>query len=106
MNATGPAGVNARVDGTVSADGTQADLALSGTAPLALANQMIRPRLATGTANYDLALQGPLDLASVSGTMTTQNARIALPRLKQAIDINSGRVTLLAGLQRWTSKAR
>ncbi|MCK0170495.1 translocation/assembly module TamB domain-containing protein [Aliiroseovarius sp. S1123] len=98
MNATGPAGVNARVDGTVSADGTQANLALSGTAPLALANQMIRPRLATGTANYDLALQGPLDLASVSGTMTTQNARIALPRLKQAIDINSGRVTLAGGV--------
>ncbi|WP_282064995.1 translocation/assembly module TamB domain-containing protein [Aliiroseovarius marinus] len=97
VNATGPAGVNGRVDGTLSADGTEADLTLSGTAPLALANPMIRPRLATGTASYDLALRGPLDLASLSGTLTTQDARVALPRLKQAIDIDSGQVTLTGG---------
>lgn len=98
IDATGPAGVNGQVDGTLSADGTRADLALSGTAPLALANPMIRPRLASGTASYDLALRGPLELASVSGTITTQDARLALPRLKQAIDINSGQVTLAGGL--------
>ncbi|WP_424940123.1 translocation/assembly module TamB domain-containing protein [Aliiroseovarius sp. S253] len=97
MNATGPAGVNGRMDGTVSADGTQADLTLSGSAPLALANPMIRPRLATGTASYDLALSGKLELASLSGTITTQNARVALPRLKQSIDIDSGQVTLTGG---------
>ena len=97
MNASGPAGVNARVEGTLNADGTAADLSLAGTVPLALANTAIYPRLATGTANYDLALRGPLELASVSGTVTTQDARVALPRLKQAVDINSGRVTLAGG---------
>ena len=97
IDATGPAGVNGRMDGTVSADGAQADLALSGTAPLALANPAIRPRLATGTASYDLAVRGPLDPASLSGTITTQNARVALPRLKQSIDITAGQVTLNAG---------
>ncbi len=97
VNATGPAGVNGRVEGTLSVDGTKADLTLSGTVPLALANPMIRPRLATGTASYDLALRGPLELASLAGSITTQDARVALPRLKQAIDINSGQVTLAGG---------
>ncbi|NDW52057.1 translocation/assembly module TamB domain-containing protein [Aliiroseovarius sp. PrR006] len=101
MNATGPAGVNGHIDGTVSADGARADLTLSGAAPLALANPMIRPRLATGIVNYNLALRGPLDLASLTGTLTgtltTQDARVALPRLKQAVDITTGRVSLAGG---------
>ncbi|MCK0143497.1 translocation/assembly module TamB domain-containing protein [Aliiroseovarius sp. F20344] len=97
LNATGPAGVNARVTGSVKSDASQADLDLSGSAPLALANTAIKPRLATGTASYDLTLRGPLALASVSGTIATQNARVALPRLKQSIDINSGQVSLSGG---------
>ncbi|SMR71736.1 autotransporter secretion inner membrane protein TamB [Aliiroseovarius halocynthiae] len=94
VDGTGPAGVNGRVNGTISTDGARADLTMSGTAPLALANPAIRPRLATGTASYDLALRGPLDLSSLTGSIATQNARLALPRLRQSIDIDSGQVNL------------
>lgn len=98
LDATGPAGVNARVNGTIRTDGGSADLAMSGTAPLALANSAIRPRLATGTASYDLTLRGPLALSALTGTIATQGARVALPRLKQSVDIDRGQVTLAAGV--------
>ena len=94
---TGPGGVNATANGSVRADGSAANLDIDGVAPLALANRMIRPRLITGQASYDLALSGPLALSSLSGTVQTQGARLVLPTFRQSISIDTATVTLAAG---------
>ncbi|GKY89553.1 translocation/assembly module TamB domain-containing protein [Sinisalibacter aestuarii] len=98
---TGPGGTTLRASGTLAADGARGDLALSGRAPLALANGFIAPRQLSGMAAYDLRLTGPLALASLSGTVTTEAARASLPTFRIAFDpvratvqIAGGRATL------------
>ncbi|MDJ0626685.1 MAG: translocation/assembly module TamB domain-containing protein [Rhodobacter sp.] len=77
----GPGGTSAAVDGQVARDGTSANLAISGTAPLALANRFVLPNLAEGTARFDLRLDGSPRLRSVSGAVRTDGARLTLPAL-------------------------
>lgn len=76
-SATGPGGITGDVAGTAAAD--RLDLRATGTAPLALANPALRPRVVSGLARYDLTMVGPATLASLSGTVTTDNAGLALP---------------------------
>jgi translocation and assembly module TamB len=74
LTGTGPGGINARVSGTY---GTTADLRLSGSAQAGLANVFIRPRTITGPLTFDLALNGPPQLSSLSGSVTLSRARLA-----------------------------
>ncbi|GHC50415.1 translocation/assembly module TamB domain-containing protein [Neogemmobacter tilapiae] len=74
LTGTGPGGINARVTGTY---GSTAALRLSGTAQAGLANVFIRPRTITGPVSFDLALNGPPQLSSLSGTITLSRARLA-----------------------------
>mgnify|MGYP000382871622 CR=1 FL=1 len=82
---SGPGGTAFDTKGTVSDTFETADLALRGTAPLALANPFIRPRTISGLAQADLRLKGALSLAALSGTLTTTGARIANPDLRIAL---------------------
>ena len=95
--ANGPGGINASVNGTMKADASSANLKIDGTVPLELANRAIQPRLLTGRAAFDLSLNGPLELSSLSGTVQTAGARLALPKLGQALDINSATAVLSGG---------
>ena len=92
--ATGPGGLTADVSGVYGAD---SDLDISGSAPLALANPFLRPRSLGGTATFDLSLDGPAELSSLSGTIRTQDARIAIPRQRLSIEGLSGTVQLSGG---------
>ncbi len=75
-------GTDVNVSGSVAADGSAVDLALSGNAPpLALANPFIAPRQLDGLATYTLALNGPPELSALSGTVQIGGARAALPPL-------------------------
>ncbi|MCI2400238.1 translocation/assembly module TamB domain-containing protein [Aliiroseovarius subalbicans] len=78
-NGTGPGASMAQVTGQVLADGTRADLEITGSAPLALANAFVAPNRVAGPIAFDLSLNGPFALSSLSGQATTKGARLALP---------------------------
>ncbi len=85
LDATGPAGIAADVSGRVGNDGTM-NLSIDGKAPLALANSFISPRSLSGLAQFDLRVNGPAALSSVTGTITTSGAGLALPKIKLALE--------------------
>ena len=97
LQAIGPGGAQADVDGTLAEDASTARLSIDGTAPLALANRFIAPRNLSGTARFDLELSGPLRLSSLSGRVSTSGARLAAPTLGNALDDVGGEVTLGGG---------
>ena len=81
----GPGGTSGTVAGQLAADASRADLSISGAAPLALANTYISPNLASGPVTFDLALNGPLALSSLSGSARTDAARLILPARRIAL---------------------
>ena len=100
--ADGPGGLSARTEGRVDAQG-QLDLSLSGTAPLALANGAIAPRLLAGQARFDLRVAGPPALSSLSGTASTAGASLVLPNaglrleaISVDLGLDGGRATIEA----------
>ena len=93
----GPGGTTLKASGTIAGDGTAADLGLKGRAPLALVNESIAPRALSGMAAFDLRLNGPLALGSLSGTVDTRRARVALPTVGIALDPLAATVQLSAG---------
>ena len=88
INATGsgPGNTHLNANGTVARSGDTLDLALIGAAPLALANDLIRPRSLSGVVNYDVRIKGKPALSSVSGRISTQEARLAVPDQRIALE--------------------
>ncbi|MDX5413050.1 MAG: translocation/assembly module TamB domain-containing protein, partial [Rhodobacterales bacterium] len=97
VDATGPAGITASSAGTISQDGQRLNLTLQGTAPLSLANDRLRPNSITGILSYDLTVNGPPALSSVSGTLGTQDARVVLPGPRLALGDLAATVSLSGG---------
>ena len=98
---TGPGGMSLAVDGTVAPNLDSVNLGLRGRAPLALANSVLRGQTLSGSLSYDLSLVGPLELASVTGQLTLDDGRFAVPAQQFAIedltaraDIAGARATL------------
>lgn len=83
--ASGPGGSRFAVSGTIAPDRSTADLRASGRLPLALANRRLAPNALQGSADVDLRLQGPLGLAALAGTVTTSEATLTLPELRNAL---------------------
>jgi translocation and assembly module TamB len=83
-NANGPSGTRATVAGLVNGDGTL-NLDIAGNAPLGLANPFLEPRDLQGQASFDLTVNGPPALSSVSGTITANNATLTAPELRVAL---------------------
>ncbi|MFZ5962198.1 translocation/assembly module TamB domain-containing protein [Thalassococcus sp. BH17M4-6] len=79
---TGPGGTRATVAGTVAPDASRANLAINGNAPLALANTFTAPRILSGTAGFNLRLNGPPALESLSGTISSTDGQVILPNLR------------------------
>jgi translocation and assembly module TamB len=77
----GPGGLQAAVAGIVQPGG-RADLRARGTLPLGLSAPFLAPRALRGTATFDLGLNGPLALSSVSGTVTARDAGFIAPNLR------------------------
>ena len=97
VSLTGPAGARADVSGTVAASGATASLDIDGAAPLGLLNGVIAPRAAAGSAQFDLRLDGPLALESLSGRITTSDALVTAPVLNLALENIAGSVDLSGG---------
>ncbi|WP_176249518.1 translocation/assembly module TamB domain-containing protein [Sulfitobacter sp. HGT1] len=83
-NASGPAGTQAIIAGLVGSDGTL-NLDINGNAPLGLSAPFIAPRILQGQAVFDLSVNGPAQLGSVSGTIRTSNASLSAPNLRIAL---------------------
>jgi len=85
-SATGPGGSSADIGGQVAADASSANVDITGRASLLLASRFIEPRTLEGDLRFDLGLNGPLQLSSLSGTLTANGARFADPAQGLALD--------------------
>ena len=83
--ASGPAGTQARVTGTVGTD-ARLNLDITGNAPLGLARPFLGSRDLQGQARFDLAVNGPAALSSVTGSIQTSNATLNAPNLRVALE--------------------
>lgn len=81
LNGTGPGGLNGRVSGRIAPSFRSADLAMTGTAQAALANAFLGARSISGQTRFDLRLNGPFALSSLSGTANLEGGRFSAPRL-------------------------
>jgi len=95
-SASGPGGITANADGTYSDNG-QVAMNVDGAAPLGLANNIIAPRRASGDMTFDLAVNGPPALSSVSGEVRLANGQLTAPTLAQSLTDLAGNVRLVAG---------
>lgn len=92
---TGPGGATAQIDGQVAENFGRANVTMRGSAPLGLANSFTTAALAQGTAAYDLALNGPFALSSLSGTVQMQpGARVVANSAGLAMTLTRGTITL------------
>ncbi len=92
----GPAGADADVSGRIESGG-RLNLRASGAVPLGLANPFIEPRSLAGTASFDVSVLGPPEPSSVSGRITTQDARLALPTFLGALEDIDATIDLVNG---------
>ncbi|PTX56145.1 autotransporter secretion inner membrane protein TamB [Litoreibacter ponti] len=91
----GLGGTDASVSGTVG--GGAMALSANGSAPLALAGPFIAPRSLAGQAQFDLRLDGAPGLQGLSGTVTTQGARLSAPTFAVALEGIDARIGLSGG---------
>lgn len=98
-DATGPVNTAARTTGRVSNSG-DLDLSVTGSAPLALANVYIAPRQVSGLAQFDLTVQGPAALSSLRGPVRIENARLAVPNLRESLENINGTIAMAGGTAR------
>ncbi|MBJ3761615.1 translocation/assembly module TamB domain-containing protein [Maribius pontilimi] len=90
VDVTGPQGIQAEISGQVAESFDRANLRIDGSTPLRLANPFIEPRSVVGQADFNVAINGPLQLSSVSGTVTVQNGRFVEPSLPLVLeDLNA-----------------
>lgn len=81
FQASGPGGSSVTTSGTVSRDFATSALNVRGSGPLGLINAFVSPQSISGTMGWNLAINGPLSLQSVSGTVTASGARLIAPNL-------------------------
>ncbi|WP_292023424.1 translocation/assembly module TamB domain-containing protein [Maritimibacter sp. UBA3975] len=104
VDGQGPDGITVSVAGTVAGSGDSANLSINGVAPLELANGFTGANRVDGTARFDLGLNGPLALTSLSGTVSTSDARVSVPAAAISLDpiqanilLQNGRARIEAG---------
>ena len=97
VSATGPGGIAADIDGQYDASGGRADLRVRGNAPLGLVSSLAAPNLISGGVGFDIAINGPLALQSLSGTATLSQAQVVVPSAGIAVNRIAGTATLGGG---------
>lgn len=100
LDATGPGGTQAKITGSINQYAKQLALDLVGTAPLGLVNDFISPNSIDGLARFDLRLDGPAQLDALSGVVTVEQGRVALPNSGLTLQQLVGRVDLSQGQAR------
>jgi translocation and assembly module TamB len=96
-NATlvGPGGSTARLTGSIAQTFDAASLEIAGAAPLGLVNSLTTATLLQGTADFDLRLDGPLTLSSMTGVVSARSgARAVLPSAGLSLTLDQLRANL------------
>lgn len=93
-DAKAKADFTAQISGTWDETSGRADLGVVGEIQMAVANKLLTPNSIIGLASFDLALKGQPGLPALSGTITTNGAKFALPGLAQTIENINTTVTL------------
>lgn len=103
LRGQGPGGIDARVAGRVLETGT-ADLTIAGQAQAGLANAFLAGQLISGPVRFDLQMNGPPAVASLSGRVALSGGRIADPSVFFALegvgvtaDLAQGRAQIAGG---------
>lgn len=94
LTGTGPGGIAAQVSGRIAPTYQSADLAISGTAQAALANAFLGARSISGQTRFDLRLNGPFALSSISGTAGLSGGRFSAPNLPFGLQDMAAQVNL------------
>ena len=93
----GPGGTTLRSEGTVARDFGRVDLSVRGDVPFGLANTFIAPRSVSGRAALDLRVSGPPALGSVTGRISSSDARFVDPELGVVLENVGATVSLASG---------
>jgi translocation and assembly module TamB len=96
----GPGRIDATVKGRVAPDFSTANLAINGRAQAALANPFLTPRSVQGDLGFDLNLNGPLAVSSLSGMATLSKGRFSDPSFKFALQDMMARADIAGGQAR------
>ena len=94
FDATAPFNTTAQGQGVIDPQSNGSNFAIAGDFPLAAANPFLQPNAVQGLARFDLRLQGPLEPASVTGTVSLSDARFAMPDLRIALTDIAGTIGL------------
>ena len=106
LKSKGPAQIDATVTGRLTRDLRRADLVIRGTASAGLANKAAAPRSLSGPVRFDLRMQGPIGLASLSGPVTLSGGRLADPGQNFALTDMGGTAQLSGGQAQVSGVAR
>jgi translocation and assembly module TamB len=91
---SGPGGLALTLEGTSSRFGDDLHTRLKGQSPMGLINPLIAPRRINGIAKLDLRLDGPPGIDSLSGTILTQGANFAMPKIRLSMRDLSGKLNV------------
>ncbi|TBN40410.1 DUF490 domain-containing protein [Paracoccus subflavus] len=101
VNATAPGSTTLRIAGTAARDFSSLNLSVAGGADASIVNSILRTRSIEGPLSFDLTVNGPPALQSVSGQVRLTDGRIADPgagiRLEgvtATVDLSGGRIAL------------
>lgn len=86
LNAEGPGGTRANIDGRVARNGRDSDLRITGNSDAALANPFLRTRSVEGPVTFDLRMAGKPGLEALTGRLTLPDGRLSDPRLGVRMD--------------------
>lgn len=103
LRLVGPAGIDARIAGSVMAG--RPDLTIRGAADAAAANGLIDPVTLAGALGYDLRLSGGWGLSALAGRVTLAAGRIAVPLRGLSLQDVAMAADLAAGQARLTATA-
>lgn len=97
LRAQGPGQIDATATGRLAQDFRTAGLGIRGIAQAALANAFLGERAISGGLSFDLALNGPLRLASLSGPVRLTGGRLSDPALPFSLTDIAATATLSGG---------
>ncbi|MEM9435956.1 MAG: translocation/assembly module TamB domain-containing protein [Pseudomonadota bacterium] len=94
---TTDSGARADVDATLGLPNGAVQVAAAGSVPLSAASDLLGDRSLGGAARFDLGLSGQPSLASLTGSITTSDARLFDPTLGLTVSPISANVALSGG---------
>lgn len=97
LRATGPGGLNTTLAGDLARDGSTANLRAKGGLRAELLAPLMQGRVLAGPVSFDLAIKGPLQPQSVSGSIALSGGRLADPALAFALQDISAKANLRGG---------